>query len=67
MLRIRLCSGIEDKEEFVREDSHKARRLVDSLCNCNLSRGSEKSANESGFSEHGGKCVCYCFGLLDGV
>ena len=67
MLRIRLHGDIEDEGVFVREDSHEARRLCDSLCNCNVSRGGEKSADEGGFGEHGGKCVCYCFVLLDGL
>lgn len=67
MLRIRLHAGMEDERVFSREDSHEARRLCDSLCNRNLSGGSEKSANEGGFGEHGGNCDCSCFVLLDGV
>lgn len=58
---------MEDEGELVRKDFHEARRLYDSLCNGNLSRGGEKSADESGFGEHGGKVVCCCFILLDGL
>ena len=55
MLRIRLHGDMGDEGTCVRKNCHETRRLYDSLCNCNLSRGGEKSADESGFGEHGGK------------
>ena len=62
MLRIRLHGDMDDEGACVRKDCHEARRLYDSLCNCNLSRGGEKSADESGFGEHGGKsCLLFCW------
>lgn len=57
MLRIRLHDDMDDEGAFLPKHCHEASRLYDSLCNCNLSRGREKSADESGFGEHGGK-IC---------
>ena len=42
---------------FIRKDFHEAGRLYNCLGNCNLSRGGEKSADESGFGEHGEECL----------
>lgn len=53
MSRIRLYDDPDVEGAFIRKDFHEAGRLYDSLCNCNLSRGGEKSADDSGFGEHG--------------
>lgn len=41
----------------IRKDCHETGGLYDCLCDCDLSRGSEKSADKSGFGEHGEECL----------
>ena len=56
-LRVRSYGDLDVEGAFIRKDFHEAGRLRDCLCDCNLSRGGEKSADEGSFGEHGEKCL----------
>ena len=58
MLGIRLDGDLDVEGIVIRKNFHEARRLYDGLCRCNLSRGSEQSADESGSGEHGDNVCC---------
>ena len=57
MLPVRLYGDLDVEEAFIRKDFHEAGRLCDCLCNSYLSMSGEKSADESGFGEHGEECL----------
>lgn len=63
MKRVRICGDHDVDRPFIRKDCHEACRLYDSLCDCNLSRSSEKSADKSGFGKHcEGRLLLLLFG-----
>ena len=53
MLQVRSYREGDVEVALIRKDFHEAGRLYDCLRKCNLGRGGEKSAKESGFGEHG--------------
>ncbi len=57
MLRVRSYGDLDVEGAFIRKNFHEAGRLRDCLCDCNLSRGGEESADEGGFGEHGEDCL----------
>lgn len=64
MLHIRSYGERDLEVALIRKDFHKAGRLHDCLRKCNLGRSGDKSANESGFGEHGEGCWVVALFLL---
>ena len=56
VLGVRSYCKLDGAVALIRKNLHEAGRLYDCLCGCNLDRGGEKRAKESGLGEHCEEC-----------